>query len=165
MFAREIVLFRYIKAYLHRLLADIDEAEMTFQPSAGINTPAWIVGHLAIANDYTGKYLGVPMICPSEWTKLFSPGTPPTPADGKKFPSKPELVETFERGLEAIIAAAATAQPEAMAQPHDAPIEFLQVTFPTKGDFVAHLMTTHPATHLGQLSMWRRLTGRPTVLG
>jgi hypothetical protein len=36
---------------------------------------------------------------------------------------------------------------------------------PRMADFVAHLMTTHAASHLGQLSAWRRLRGLPAVLG
>jgi hypothetical protein len=165
MLTHEIVLFRFVKSYLHTLLADIEAAEMTFQPSAGINTPSWIVGHLAIANDLAGKYLGLAPVCPPEWGQYFSPGTQPVPGEGQTFPSKAVLLDTFDRGHAAVLAAATEARPELLDQPHDIPVEYVRTTFPTKGNFIAHLMTTHAATHLGQLSVWRRLTGRPPVLG
>jgi len=36
---------------------------------------------------------------------------------------------------------------------------------PTRGDLLAHILTTHEATHLGQLSAWRRQLGFPPVRG
>jgi hypothetical protein len=56
----------------------------------------------------------------------------------------------------------ANANPEAMWQPQS--LIFPQ-HFPTVADMIAHLMTTHPCVHLGQLSAWRRYYGLPSVLG
>jgi len=33
----------------------------------------------------------------------------------------------------------------------------------TIGDVVGHLLTTHFAFHLGQISSWRRLEGQPYI--
>jgi hypothetical protein len=86
MLTHEIVLFRFVKSYLHTLLADIEAAEMTFQPSAGINTPSWIVGHLAIANDLAGKYLGLAPVCPPEWGQYFFTGHAASAGGGANLP-------------------------------------------------------------------------------
>jgi hypothetical protein len=34
----------------------------------------------------------------------------------------------------------------------------------TQGDILSHLMTTHFATHVGQLSVWRRAHGKPPLV-
>jgi hypothetical protein len=51
-----------------------------------------------------------------------------------------------------------------MSEPHTLELRFLKGPLPTVGDLLAHLMTTHEAAHLGQLSAWRRLLGLPGVL-
>ena len=50
-----------------------------------------------------------------------------------------------------------------MAAPNRLPIRFLLRHLPTVGDLLAHLLTTHSAYHLGQLSTWRRAAGLPEV--
>ena len=47
---------------------------------------------------------------------------------------------------------------------HAVDLAFLRESLTTVGELVAHLMTTHPAFHLGQLSTWRRANGLPSVL-
>ena len=37
--------------------------------------------------------------------------------------------------------------------------------FPTIADQIGYLLTTHEAGHLGQLSAWRRMTGKKGVMG
>ena len=79
------------------------------------------------------------------------------------YPSKEELFATVEAGYRRTLEAAGRATPESLAQPQPGP--FYVDDFPTVGDLVAYLMTTHPCLHLGQLSSWRRLKGLPSALG
>jgi hypothetical protein len=51
--------------------------------------------------------------------------------------------------------------PEALARP--AP-ERMRSRFPTVANVLLGLMTSHFASHLGQLSAWRRAVGLPSVL-
>lgn len=163
MFERECTLYAFVLGYAQRLVADLDEAEMAVQPAPGMNPPAWILGHLAIATDYALRLLGEATACPRDWHVRFGPGSVP-PADPAAYPSKAELMAALERGHERVDTAARRATPERLEQPHGVEIAFLKEPLPTVGDLLAHLMTTHEAAHLGQLSAWRRLQGKPGVL-
>jgi uncharacterized damage-inducible protein DinB len=162
MLERECRLYAWFMDYTRKLADGIDEAEMDIVPAEGMNTPRWILGHLAVAGDFGAKWLGAPTQCPKAWYPAFGPGSKPD-AVPSPAPTKEELLATLERIYQAVTEAAKTASPEALAKPHTfAPV---LEAFPTVADFVAHLMTTHPTLHLGQLSAWRRLRGKPAVLG
>ena len=74
------------------------------------------------------------------------------------YPSIAELMEKLEEGHAALCEAAKDAEPAAMDAPHSfgpfkgSPIE-------TVGDLLGHLITTHFASHVGQLSLMRRQLG------
>lgn len=162
MLERECRLYAWVLDYTKKLADGIDESEMDAQPAPGLNTPRWIFGHLAVSGDFAAKWLGAPTQCPKAWYKAFGPGTSPD-APVSPPPTKQELLAVIEKIYHAVTTAAKTASPEALAKPHTfAPV---LEAFPTIADFLAHLMTTHPMLHLGQLSVWRRLRGKPAVLG
>jgi len=74
------------------LLSDIPAEKWCFQPFAGANHALWVVGHLAVIDDFFLGYLaGSPARCPESFEKLFGRGTKPSPnlAD---YPA-PELVQ------------------------------------------------------------------------
>ena len=106
--------------------------------------------------------LGAAKVCPAEWMPRFGPGSKVLP-DRAAYPSLGELVSTFDRGHAALLTAVAATPAARWAEPHGWP--FLQQELPTVADALAHLMTTHAAAHLGQLSAWRRGLGLPGVLG
>jgi hypothetical protein len=150
--------------YARLLTKEIDEAQMDVQPCAGMNTPRWILGHLALCTDYALTLLGKPTRLPGEWHARFGPGSPvPRGGDGD-VPTKLELLEALAAGHAAASAAAESAMPEQLAPKHSVEIKFVRELFPTIGELVAHLFTTHEAIHLGQLSAWRRAMGMPGVL-
>lgn len=160
MYDRERRIYAWNLEYLTKLIADVDDEGMAKRPAPGINPAIWILGHLTIATDYARRQLGLGRACPKEWHVDFGPGT--VPLEGKRpYPSKAELVEAHRKGHEEVSAAAANARPEDLDRPHE--IDFLLSRLPTKGDLLAHLMTSHEATHVGQLSAWRRLCGLPPV--
>jgi hypothetical protein len=162
MLERESLLFAWVLDYTRKLANGIDDAQMTVQPAPGMNTPVWILGHLAIASDFAGMFLGLPMACPKVWHKIFGPGSDPSKVP-TPHPTKAELLAQIEANHARVTEALRTATPEALAKPHTfAPTRDI---FPTIADMLAHLMTTHPTLHLGQLSAWRRLHGLPAVLG
>lgn len=162
MFEIETKLYRFMSKYCHSLVADIDDAQLAEQPYPGANPPGWILGHLAICTDFAVQLLGGRIACPKEWHRMFSPGTTP-PQDRAAYPSKAELVEAYERGHERVIEAVGGASEEALNAPHS--VEILRGTpLETVRDVIAHLMTTHEATHLGQLSAWRRQLGFGAIL-
>jgi hypothetical protein len=162
MFERECRLYAFVLDYARKLVADIDESDLSVQPAPGMNTPRWILGHLCMAADSAAQLLGQPAACLPAWVKGFGPGSdpanPPTPT-----PSKAELLAFLESAHARVSAAVATVKEERLAERHNfAP---LQQVLPHVGDLLLVLMTTHPMMHLGQLSAWRRLRGLPAVLG
>ena len=161
MFEHERTLYKFVLNYSRMLTADIDDARLADQPVPAANHPAWVLGHLAICTDYAAQLLGLPKKCPVEWHSLFGPGSKPT-ADRSTYPSKVDLLKTMADGHERVSAGTVNADPTAMEKPQSI---IFQQHFPTVGDMIAHLMTTHPCAHLGQLSAWRRLYGLPAVLG
>lgn len=163
MFEREAVLARFVGAYYRRLTADLPEDRLGAVAVPGLKPPVWILGHLAIANDLALRMLGLPTTCPESWTAAYRPGSDPAAPTGV-VPSKQELIGTFLASHEAILEGLPKADPAAMSDPHGLPMAILAEFTPTKGDLLAHLLTTHPSVHLGQLSTWRRVMGLPEVI-
>lgn len=157
----QATVYRFMLGYIKMLLADLPEEELDKQPFAGANTPRWILTHLAICTDYAARALGGTRECPKEWHTAYGPGSVPD-AEGIPKPTKEELMAALEKGHARVIELALAAKPEVLEAPHN--VEFLKPTpLKTVSDFVTHLMTSHEAGHLGQLSYWRRATGRPAL--
>lgn len=162
MFERELTLYKFNLNYLRLLTSDIAESEMGATPFAGANPPVWILGHLATATDYAARLLGLERACPREWHVKFAPGTKPSDLQ-PPLPTKAELLTAIENGHRRVSEAAPGATPEAMSQPHA--IELLKPTnLKTNGDVLAHLMCTHIAFHLAQLSACRRNSGKGPIV-
>jgi uncharacterized damage-inducible protein DinB len=160
MYDRELRLYRFLLDYCRGLIADIDDSKLRGGAAENMNTPQWLLGHLAICTDYTLQLAGLAKRCPDEWHKWFGPGSKPeqVPSPG---PTKAELFAALETGHKLVDEAAPKFTEEQLAGPHQ--IAFLLPYMPTKADLVSHLLTTHEATHLGQLSAWRRRMGMPSV--
>lgn len=163
MFERERTLYSFVLHYAELLSADIDDARMADQPSPGVNHPAWVLGHLAICTDYAARLLGLPMACPKDWHRDFGPGSTPR-TDRSSYPPKADLLAALTKGHERVAGAVGGVTAERLAERHSVELAFLKEWLPTVGDLLTHLMTTHPATHLGQLSAWRRQMGMGGVL-
>ncbi len=154
----ETRLYRFNLNYLKLLAADFDEAHWHETPIAGGNSPLWILGHLTVATDYALRTLGEKSRCPKEWHRAFGPGSDPL-AIPTPYPAKADLLAALETGHLEVISAAQRADPARMAQPHN--LEILRGSgIDTLEEMTAHLMTTHEAMHLGQLSLLRRKTGK-----
>lgn len=161
MFEREVRLNGLMNAYLARLLEDVDETKLAVAVPGAANPPAWILAHLAVANDYALRFLGGSRLAPAEWHKRFGRGMSPND-DPRSLPSKTELLQTLAEGGRQIAAAATKADPARMNEKHNVEL-FNETPVATIGDLVAHLLTTHLALHVGQLSAWRRGQGKPPL--
>ena len=156
MFERECALYDFLREYAHRLTGDLSDSDLGRQPAPGINPPGWILGHLVVAADYGLQLLGVAKVCPDAWHARFKPTSVP---DGGPYPPLAELLAKYDEVHAALPAAALRATSEWAGNPH--PFEPLREALPTQGMLMAHLLTTHEAIHLGQLSAWRRAAGLP----
>lgn len=157
-----LAVFRFTRFYAEKLVADLHDDEMTRLPHPGMNHPKWVLGHLILGADFIPKLLSEPMATDEAWMELFGPGSTPTDEPGR-YPPKAallaKLAEVYERGA----TLAAQADPRRLALPNRTP--FFPEQFPTMGDLLTHLLSTHAAAHCGQLSAWRRCVGKASVLG
>ena len=162
MFDLERKLYADLYGYARQLVVDVPDEHWAEQPAPGLNHPAWILGHLTIAADYALQCVGAKATAPDGWAAVFAPGTVPSPERGL-YPAKADLLNAYEAAHGALAAAAASADPTLMAKP--TPVEPMKARFPTLGDLLAYVLTTHEAVHLGQLSAWRRVMGLKGVMG
>ncbi len=143
-------------AYAKQIFADIDDPSMCQQPM-GLNHPAWLLLHLATAADYAATLLGGQGVCPADWNARADTKKPLTQTRSD-YPSKEELVNTFESAFRNAAALYETKSDNDLNQPQK--LGFFETELPTVGDMTTFLMIAHTNLHLGQLSAWRRAAGK-----
>ncbi len=150
--------------YARRLIEGLSEEQGDHAPAAGMNTPRWVVGHLAQTADKVtlGLLFAQPRTLEG-WDAWFDGGTYP----GPHAPGQPTLAAALaelERLHDAVTAAVAGQTPDWFERsvPETLPAGFRE-RFPTTGTALAHTMLIHEMQHLGQLSAWRRVLGLPAV--
>ncbi len=147
-------------AYARRLVADVPDEKMIFQPASGMNHAAWVLGHLACTADMFGGLIGLQPVCPTEWQPSFDWNSAPV-ADPVRYPSKADLLATLE-AIHSELAASLPAVPASLWA-EAMPIDEIRGLLPTLGDGFVFVMTAHENMHLGQLSAWRRVQGMGRV--
>ncbi|MEM6855360.1 MAG: DinB family protein [Planctomycetota bacterium] len=158
MYDREIKTLRFMQGYGDQLAADIAPQDFCRQPVEGMNHPAWIFGHLALAADAHAAYVGgTPQL--GDWNERFGFGSELL-IHPDEYPSKDELMTAWHDANERYIVAVAGASAEDLAKPTQGP---LVESLPTVGDFLTFSLTAHVSLHLGQLSAWRRASGMPRL--
>ena len=155
MLEKEIALLKFARGYADSLIGDIEPGDFGKQPVAGMNSPAWILGHLAYALDRHATFAGGEQTL-GAWQELFGKGSPAA----ANYPPKDEIVAAWHGAVERMIATVESADDAALTAPNPGP---LPDAFPTVADFLAFSMAVHTSTHLGQLSAWRRADGRPPL--
>ena len=161
MFTQEITLNQFFLDYFEGLVKDLPETGLAEQGAGKGHSALWLLGHLAVTGDSGRMLLGREKICPAPWFVAFGPKS----SDEIKNPDKydpNEMIDAIRRVYTDLQEAASQADPEMMRQPH--PVEILKGSrIETNADVLAHLLTTHFAAHVGQLSYWRRLQGKPPL--
>lgn len=161
MLNEQCAVFQFLLGIMKLDVADIKEEEMDLQPFPGANSPRWILAHLAICTDYVIKTLGGSTQCPKEWHVAYGPGSNPSDPNNPK-PTKEELMAALESGHAKGIELAKAVTAERLAEPMEIPI-LKGTPINTVGRLLTHLMTSHEASHVGQLAYWRRATGRKHI--
>src|SRR5262245_17827832 len=112
-----LTLYAFTLAMCERLVADIPQDEMERQPAAGVNPPAWILGHLAICTDYALQLMGRPMRMPKTWHEEFGPASNPLPQQ-HPYPTRDELMAALRTGHAEVAAAVAAVDAKQLAAPN-----------------------------------------------
>jgi hypothetical protein len=81
--------------------------------------------------------------------------------DRSLYPSKAQLLADFEHGHADVAAALRTGGDAALEA--TTPLERWRTGMPKVGIVLGYLMLVHESTHLGQISVWRRVQGMPSV--
>ncbi len=145
--------------YGKQVLADIECDRMAERPM-DLNPPAWILMHLATAADYAATLLGGSGVCPADWNEKADTKKPVSSSRGD-YPAKEELVATFEKAYMHASDLLSKATPEQLAAPQK--LGFFETELPTVADMAGFLLVAHLSIHLGQVSAWRRATGKPPL--
>ena len=148
--------YKFNLGMAERLVADLTPEQMVLQPSGVVNHPAWSLGHLVLSANGLAVYLGLESQVPDGWDRVFATGGTPSGDEGD-YPAREELLAALTAQHERNTGAVLQADPASFAAPH--PEERVRKYFPTLGDMVTFLMTSHETSHLGQISAWRRAAG------
>lgn len=152
--------FAYSLDFLREQVADVPETEMIAQPNGIMNHPAWVIGHLIFICQALGGAIGLPPWLPPEWASRYGPGSVPAPDPG--------LYETKSTAL-AMLDDAQSRLAEAVDQLEDArledpfPDQSYRFLFPTLGHAFTQVMVGHTAFHVGQVGVWRKGMGLPSL--
>ncbi len=145
--------FRLDLATLRELIEPIPDSDMAVQPPGLNKHAAWTLGHLTHSMRAIGEELGIPNWLPADWGDRFGQGSTPSPTRDH-YPSKSELAETFDDAASRIVARLEDMTPSEFDA--DLPDARHRERYPTIGHAAVHILASHFALHMGQLSCWRR---------
>ena len=157
-----IYLYGFNLHFAKMLVDDISADQLCQQPGGVVNHPAWTLGHLVSSADHLAQFLGKESALPEGWEETFKTGGTPGP-NAADYPPKAELLSTLEAQHNRVVEAVKIADKSTFAEPH--PNEGTRKYFPTKGDMIIFLMTSHEMDHLGQVAAWRRAMGLGSATG
>jgi hypothetical protein len=142
--------------YLRRLVADVPDDWMPRQFAGVINHPAWVIGHIIYSCQAIGGEIGIAAWLPDDWASKFGTGSVPV---GKPdaYPDKKTLLRALDEGQRRLAAALSSMDESDMDKP--LPDVSYREIFPTIGQAVLHILTSHTAVHVGQVTVWRRASG------
>ena len=147
--------------YALALVADLTDEQFVLRPGGNMNHPAWILGHLAMYHPVTVQLLqGEPVDDPKNDPLHGFAGQGPMD-DITVYGSKQKVVAWFEAGHETVAQALLAAKPQAFRQPPS--LERWAKLYPTVEFMLPDLLIFHESLHIGQISIWRRAAGLPSV--
>lgn len=145
--------------YAKKLVADVSDDRMVYQPAPNVNHPAWVFSHLnayhpVIVSMVRGQRFDDPI------EHRFGMKSKPV-TDAAVYPSRAQLIESFACGHSEVTQALQAADPGVLQGAVQ--LERWARAMPTVGIALVYLMILHESTHLGQLSAWRRVQAMPSV--
>ncbi len=148
-------------AYALALFADVTDEQMILRPGGNMNHPAWILGHISAYHQVIQDLLsGRPVNDPKNDMRFGFAGHGPLD-DRSKYDSKQAMVDHYAAGHEQVAQSLLAAPPEAFTSKPT--LERWAKLYPTVEFMLPDLLLHHESLHLGQLSIWRRAAGLPSV--
>ena len=158
----EKTLYAFAKNYLQTLCSDLTDEDLAELRDSTGKTPGWILGHIRVVGELGVQLLGGQPGCESSWFAAFGPGSVPSQPNGESPDNLPsfsveEIVKAIDGTYAKLLEMFEAAPAADLDEPHS--FEPLAKTLPRKRDLLTHLLTTHLAYHLAQLSACRRSKG------
>ena len=142
------------------LVVDVPEERMNRQTVAGERHPAWLLGHLVLADTYLLFLLGVQPHGDDFQSLLQQYGPKSVPSSHSQYHAKHDLIERLSETNDLRIARVRTMTDRDLAEP--TPDRILAGAQPTIGHHLSALVF-HEGYHGGQLSSWRKAHGFAAV--
>jgi len=156
------MLERHQGTMLTGLVSDIPEDKMTAQPVAGMNHPAWLLGHLLaieqkVVTGAMGKTVRHPV--PAGWWDIYGIGSIPK-SDPALYKSKAFCMEALDETSGLMASYIRELKDADLEKP--LPDPDLAKHVPTFERLLV-ILPTHRAYHSGQIAVWRKAMGMPHV--
>ena len=146
---------------VEKFLSDLSDEDFLHQLPEGGQTVTWVLGHRACTEDWTLHHLtGEPYQIPGDLHEKFKGGST-VETDPTANPSRAEIEGTYRAQRERTMAALEQSDESTWDDP--AP-EGMPEVFPTIGSLWG-MTGTHIFWHVGQITIIRRLLGKPPILG
>ncbi len=146
----------------HRYLDDLKPAEFDHQPFPGVNSAAWVLGHLVLTERRALGALGAELPeLPAGFEEKFKVTGQPAPEQGH-LGEPAQLLRLFDAHRDALVRAVEAAADTHLSQEINLSSRSAAL-YPTTGELAA-FMGQHTALHLGQVTVIRRSLGYPPVL-
>ena len=137
------------------LVEEIDDDKMCHQPVAGGNHTAWVLGHIAYADDlFAVEVGGRKSILSDDWKAKHGMGSTPT-SDRADYPSKAEFLDKLATCRESLLTWFNSLDESELETPMP---EGWTDFAPNRAAF-ASWIAWHEALHSGQLTMIRKSLG------
>lgn len=141
------------------LVADVPPEALHQQAAAGERHPAWLLGHLLLADTYLLHLMGE-ALAPEFQTLLRDYGPKSKPGTAPPSYSKQQLMDELSRTNSRRLARVASMSDADLARPLTD--TFLARAQPTIGHHL-YTLVFHEGYHDGQLSAWRKARGYAPV--
>jgi hypothetical protein len=155
---RALQALEFNRTCTNNLLKDFPEDKGTFQPSPHCNHAIWIMGHLAVTDEWMhGMIAEVKTKLPESYGKLFGYQTQPQ-SSAKAYPSFAEVKKNYQAARDNLLKAAHAVSDEALCKP----LGEKGGGFVSDGLDALHKSAWHEGWHAGQLATVRRALGLPS---
>ncbi len=142
--------------FVEESVADLSEQQMVEQPPGVPNHATWTLGHIITSCQGIAAELGAERWLPNDWESIFGYGSQPSP-DLSYYPTKAEMLDALTEAAKRLCQVLFGIKEAMLRQPlPDAPV-------PTMGHLLFQVVVAHTAFHGGQLAVWRRAIGKPSV--
>lgn len=149
------------REWTHRLIADLEGDDWTFQPAPGLAHPLWLCGHLAVSQDtLVHQRCLQSSVLTHDFIQHFPIGGPVKGAKEHTYPPVDTVLATMQDVHVRTLAAVRGMSAALLAEPcYAADGKSIHPHYRDKRGAVSHC-SRHEAFHAGQIAMIRRLLGK-----